>query len=33
VPGFRVHGFVTTFLASLALAVVGMVWKALSRPA
>jgi putative membrane protein len=27
VPGFRVQGFGTTFLASLILAVVGMIWK------
>ena len=28
VPGFEIHGFGTTFLASLILAAVGMVWKA-----
>ena len=27
VPGFRVHGAVTTVVASLILAVVSMVWK------
>jgi putative membrane protein len=27
VPGFRVQGFGTTLLASLILAVVGMIWK------
>ena len=31
VPGFRVHGLWTTFVASLALAVVGMLWKALAK--
>lgn len=31
VPGFRVHGLLTTFLASLALAVVGMLWKAAAK--
>jgi putative membrane protein len=30
VPGLRVDGPVTTLLASIALALVGMVWKALS---
>jgi putative membrane protein len=28
VPGFRIAGFGTTFVASLILAAVGMVWKA-----
>ena len=28
VPGFDVHGIATTFIASLVLAGVGMVWKA-----
>jgi len=32
VPGFAVHGAVTTLLASLILAVVGMVWKQVTRP-
>lgn len=31
VPGFRIHGAWTTFLASLVLAIVGMVWKAATR--
>lgn len=31
VPGFRVSGFLTTFIASLALALVGMVWKAATK--
>lgn len=31
VPGFRVDGVLTTLLASLLLAVVGMVWKAATR--
>ena len=31
VPGFRIHGFGTTLLASLLLAVVGMVWKAATK--
>ena len=30
VPGFEVHGFGTMVVASLALAIVGMVWKAIS---
>ena len=33
VPGFRVHGFGTTLLASLALSLVGMLWKSLTRRA
>jgi putative membrane protein len=33
VPGFRIHGFLPTLLASLILSVVGMLWKALTRPA
>jgi putative membrane protein len=28
VPGFSVHGFVTTLIASILLAIVSMVWKA-----
>jgi putative membrane protein len=28
VPGFRIHGFGTTLVASILLAVVGMIWKA-----
>jgi putative membrane protein len=28
VPGFDVHGLATTFIASLVLAAVGMLWKA-----
>jgi putative membrane protein len=31
VPGFSVHGFGTAFLASLILAAVSMVWKAITR--
>jgi putative membrane protein len=31
VPGFRVQGFGTTLVASILLAVVGMVWKAAVR--
>jgi putative membrane protein len=31
VPGFRVSGFLTTFLASIALALVGMLWKAATK--
>ena len=31
VPGFRVHGFVTTLLASMILSVVGMIWKAATK--
>jgi putative membrane protein len=31
VPGFRVEGILTTLLASLLLAVVGSVWKAVTR--
>lgn len=30
VPGFRVAGFATTLIASLALALVGMLWKAVT---
>jgi len=33
VPGFKVHGFGTTLLASLALSLVGMLWKSLTRKA
>ncbi len=33
VPGFEVHGAGTTLLASLLLAVVGMVWKAVASAA
>ncbi len=31
VPGFRIDGAWTTLLASILLAVVGMIWKAASR--
>ena len=31
VPGFEVHGFVTMLVASLALAVVGAIWKAATK--
>jgi putative membrane protein len=31
VPGFRIHGFWTTLLASLILAAVGMVWKSATK--
>ena len=31
VPGFRVEGILTSFLASLALAAVGVIWKALAK--
>jgi putative membrane protein len=31
VPGMHVHGFVTTLLASIALSLVGMIWKALTK--
>jgi putative membrane protein len=31
VPGFRITSFVSAFWAALALAVVGMVWKAATR--
>jgi len=31
VPGFAIHGLVTTFLASLLLAAVGMLWKAVTK--
>jgi putative membrane protein len=31
VPGFRVHGFFTTILASLILSAVGMVWKGATK--
>ena len=31
VPGFRIEGLGTLFIASLILAVVGMAWKAASR--
>jgi putative membrane protein len=33
VPGFRVHGFGATLLASFVLAFVGMIWKAATRKA
>ena len=33
VPGFHVEGFVTTLLASLALSVVGLLWKAIKSGA
>ena len=33
VPGFEIHGFLTTLLASILLALVGMIWKAVSREA
>ena len=32
VPGFRIDGFGPTFIASLILAAVGMVWKAITTP-
>lgn len=32
VPGFAVHGIATTLIASLVLAVVGMVWKGIASP-
>ena len=31
VPGFTVHGFGTTLIASILLALLGMVWKAATR--
>jgi len=31
VPGIRIDGFATTFVAALLLSVVGMVWKAATR--
>lgn len=31
VPGFDVHGVATTFVASLVLAIVGALWKAVTR--
>ncbi len=31
VPGFRVHGALTTLLASMILSVVGMIWKAATK--
>ncbi len=31
VPGFRVSGFMTTLLASIALSIVGMIWKAATK--
>ena len=31
VPGFVIHGFGTTLIASLLLALVGMVWKAATK--
>ena len=33
VPGFEIHGFLTTLIASILLAVVGMIWKSLSKGA
>lgn len=33
VPGFEIDGFVTTLLASIILAVVGMIWKSVSKNA
>ena len=33
VPGFEIDGFVTTLLASILLAIVGMLWKGLSKNA
>jgi len=32
VPGFEVHGALTTLVASLILAAVGMTWKLATRP-
>src|SRR5262245_16633099 len=31
VPGFRVHGMLTTLLASMILSIVGMIWKAATK--
>ena len=31
VPGFEIHGFLTTLIASILLAVVGMLWKNFSK--
>ncbi len=31
VPGFQIHGFLTMFVASLVLAVVGSIWKAATK--
>jgi len=31
VPGFDIHGFLTTLLASIILALVGILWKATSK--
>ncbi len=31
VPGLHIHGVVTTLLASIALSLVGMIWKAASK--
>lgn len=31
VPGLHIHGVVTTLLASIALSLVGMIWKAVSK--
>jgi putative membrane protein len=31
VPGFELRGFLTTLVASIALAAVGMVWKAVTK--
>ncbi len=33
VPGFRIHGAWTTLVASLVLAIVGMIWKAATKGA
>jgi len=32
VPGFRIRGFGTALIASLVLSIVGMVWKAITKP-
>ena len=31
VPGFRVHGFLPTLLASLILSIVSMIWKSIAK--
>ena len=31
VPGFRVHGLLTTLIASIILSLVGMIWKAATK--
>jgi putative membrane protein len=31
VPGFAVHGFLNTLLASIILSLVGMIWKAVTK--